>query len=143
MTLTLVSDEEMGGTKGTKYLLDRGYIAPEYVVIGEQTDNHVAIMERGMVWLNVKTIGKAAHASTPWDGINAIEKMTIFLSMIQDELSPLLMKATHSMTPPPSINVGTIKGGVKTNVVPDMCEVNIDRRLLPEETPEYAYKLAS
>ncbi len=72
--------------------------------------------------------------------MNAIEKMVKLLTDIQSEVGSKLKSMSHPMTPPPSINIGTIQGGVKTNVVPDTCEVNLDRRLLPDETPEKAEK---
>jgi len=143
MVVNPVSDEEVGGFKGTKFLLDKGQLNPDFVVIGEQTDNQIAIVEKGIMWINIKTFGRTAHASTPWEGVNAIEKMVKLLNMIQEKIGSKLKAMGHPMTPPPSMNIGTIQGGVKTNVVPDTCEVNIDRRLLPEETPEEAQKQIS
>ena len=143
MIVNPVSDEEVGGFKGTKFLLDEGQLNPDFVVIGEQTNNQIAIVEKGIMWINIKTFGRTAHASTPWEGVNAIEKMVKLLNMIQEKIGSKLKAMDHPMTPPPSMNIGTIQGGVKTNVVPDTCEVNIDRRLLPEETPEEAQKQIS
>ncbi len=39
-----------------------------------------------------------------------------------------------------TINVGVIKGGTKINIVPDYCEVEVDRRLIPGETPQIAIR---
>ncbi len=36
----------------------------------------------------------------------------------------------------PTINIGKIQGGTKVNVVPDRCEIEVDRRLLPDEKKE-------
>jgi acetylornithine deacetylase/succinyl-diaminopimelate desuccinylase-like protein len=46
----------------------------------------------------------------------------------------------HPLTPPPSINFGTIMGGIKSNMVADVCKVTIDRRTLPNEDTETALK---
>ena len=35
----------------------------------------------------------------------------------------------------PTLNVGLIKGGINTNVVPDQVVFRIDRRMIPEENP--------
>lgn len=135
-----VSDEEVGGFKGTKYVLDEGYITPDFVIIGEQTDNQIAIVEKGIMWFNIKTFGKTAHASTPWEGVSAIEKMIMLLNRVQENVGSKIKTQTHPLTPPPSMNIGMIKGGVKTNVVPDVCEVSIDRRFLPDERPSEVKK---
>jgi acetylornithine deacetylase/succinyl-diaminopimelate desuccinylase-like protein len=37
------------------------------------------------------------------------------------------------------INVGRIAGGANTNVVPDRCTIEIDRRLIPSETVDQAF----
>ncbi|MBS7252235.1 MAG: M20/M25/M40 family metallo-hydrolase, partial [Candidatus Freyarchaeota archaeon] len=61
MILNPVSDEESGGLAGAKHCLNSG-LRPDYVVVGEQTDNKIAIAEKGGVWFYVKTKGRAAHA---------------------------------------------------------------------------------
>jgi acetylornithine deacetylase/succinyl-diaminopimelate desuccinylase-like protein len=38
----------------------------------------------------------------------------------------------------PTLNVGLIKGGINTNVVPDQVVFRIDRRMIPEENPAEA-----
>ncbi|MEM3004845.1 MAG: M20/M25/M40 family metallo-hydrolase, partial [Candidatus Bathyarchaeia archaeon] len=86
----------------------------------------------------ITTEGRTAHASTPWDGINAIDKMIDLLKEINDKVVAQLKLRRHPLTPPPSLNIGLITGGVKTNVVADKCEVMIDRRILPNETIEGA-----
>jgi len=44
----------------------------------------------------------------------------------------------NSLVGNPTISVGTIFGGMKTNVVPDLCKITVDRRLLPREDAEQA-----
>jgi acetylornithine deacetylase len=36
---------------------------------------------------------------------------------------------------PPSLSVGRIEGGQSVNIVPDWCEIEVDRRLIPGEEP--------
>ncbi len=135
LILKFVSDEETGGW-GTKYILDEDYVDPDFVVIGEQTDNRIAIAEKGVIWLNIKTKGRAAHASIPWFGVSAIDNMLKLLNQIEEKITTKIKTQIHPLTPPPSINIGTIRGGIKTNVVADACEVTIDRRFLPHENPD-------
>ena len=134
-----VSEEEVGGF-GAKYVFDKGYVKPDFVIIGEQTDNHIAIAEKGVIWFNIKIFGRTAHASLSWEGVNAIEKMITLLNRIQEKVVSKIKTQRHPLTPPPSMNIGMIRGGVKTNVVPDVCEVSVDRRFLPDERPEKVIK---
>ena len=133
MTVNPVADEETGGENGVKYLLENDYLKPDMVVIGETTENNVAIMHNGLIWFEMVSKGKTAHASTG-EGINAISKMVRFLNRVEQYYSVELPKRTNPLTPPAAYNIGTIKGGVKANVVADSCEVIFDRRILPEET---------
>ena len=133
--LALVSDEETGGN-GSRFLLANGHTDADAWVIGEMTGNRVAIAEKGLIWLRIETLGRTAHASTPEKGVNAIDKMLDLLQRIRTELVPTMRVARHPLTPPGSLNIGLIEGGVQPNMVADRCSVVLDRRLLPNERPE-------
>jgi succinyl-diaminopimelate desuccinylase len=138
LTLTAVSDEEVGGIKGTEFLVDHGLLVPDHVVVGEITSNRLAVAEKGVLWLRVITHGRAAHGSTPWEGNNAIDHMVTVLVAIRDQIGTRLERMTHPLTPRPSVSVGTIRGGIATNIVADWCEATIDRRTLPNESVQEA-----
>jgi succinyl-diaminopimelate desuccinylase len=55
------------------------------------------------------------------------------LAAIEDRVGTRLAGLRHALVPPASLSLGTIRGGVATNVVPDWCEATIDRRTLPSE----------
>jgi len=133
LTLTAVSDEEVGGVKGTEFLVDRGLLTPDHVVVGEITGNRLATAEKGLLWLRIVTHGRAAHGSTPWEGSNAISHMLRVLLAIEQRVGARLAARSHPLVPPPSLSIGTIRGGIATNVVPDWCEATLDRRTLPDE----------
>jgi acetylornithine deacetylase/succinyl-diaminopimelate desuccinylase family protein len=135
LVVNLVSDEETGGGRGAAYLMANGFYSPDMVVVGEITNrNRIAIAEKGVVVYSLTTKGRAAHASTPWVGINAIDKMVKVLHRIQVRLTEALKTRPSGMLPPATINTGTIQGGVSFNVVADSCHALIDRRILPSET---------
>ncbi len=135
LVLSFVGDEETGGMKGAGYLMEKGHYSPDMVVVGEITNNNgIAVAEKGAAIYVLTTKGKTAHGSTPWVGVNAIDKMVKILSRLQTELVPALNLKESGMLPPATMNIGTIKGGVSFNVVADECEVVIDRRTLPEES---------
>ena len=139
LVVNLVSDEETGGGRGAAYLMANGFYSPDMVVVGEITNrNGIAIAEKGVVVYSLTTKGRAAHASTPWVGINAIDKMVKILHRMQGRLAEDLKTRPSGMLPPATINTGTIQGGVSFNVVADSCHALIDRRILPSETVESA-----
>jgi len=139
LVLNFVSDEETGGDNGVGYLMKHDYLSPDMVVVGEITNrNSIAISEKGVAVFSLTTRGRTAHASTPWAGINAIEKMVKILHTLQVQLIDRFDERPSGVLPPASMNVGTIQGGISFNVVADSCNVLLDRRTLPGETAKSA-----
>jgi succinyl-diaminopimelate desuccinylase len=96
-----------------------------FMIIGEPTTNRVFTAEKGVLWLELKTKGQTAHGSMPHLGVNAILHMNKLLQALQAAQIPY---ETHPLLGDFTMNVATIEGGVKTNVVPDACRVTIDTR---------------
>jgi acetylornithine deacetylase/succinyl-diaminopimelate desuccinylase family protein len=141
LLLTFVADEEVA-LKGSEHLIkNRKEIFKniKYGIMGECTDLRVRIAQKGIVQIKVKFKGKAAHGSKPELGDNAIYKATDFIQELK-RLIEQLKKRRNIILGSGTINVGTINGGTKINVVPDFCNVEIDRRIIPGETPDYAIK---
>jgi len=100
------------------------------VVVPEPTDFEVVTAHRGILWLEVKTFGKAAHSSTPELGVNAITSMKSLLAELENyeiQFQP------HKLLGKCSMSVNTITGGKEINVVPDKCSIGIDIRTLPRQ----------
>ncbi|MGH2551473.1 MAG: M20 family metallopeptidase, partial [Thermomicrobiales bacterium] len=133
IVVTAVADEEIGGPAGTRAMIEHSGIKPDYVVVGEQTMNRVAVGEKGFSGCKIVTIGKTAHGALPWEGANAIEAMAEVIVALRRELWPKLKHRTHPYFQPSAATVNLIEGGVKANVVPDRCEIYIDRRAIPGE----------
>jgi succinyl-diaminopimelate desuccinylase len=138
LQLAVVSDEETGGLQGTQWLHQQGLLATDALVVGEQTENHLAIAERVACGLDLTVFGRSAHGAMPWAGENAVLKMAKALTWMQDHLFPILEKRRHPYLPPPTLNIGKIYGGIQWNIVPERCTVELDRRLIPGETRESA-----
>ena len=132
-------DEETGGRHGARYAVENMKRKPDFVVAGEQTLNRICVGERGGAGTTVTVYGRAAHAALPWEGVHAIEGMVKILSALDTELWPKLDARRHPLFDPPSTKtISMIEGGVKQNVVPDRCQVYIDRRIVPGETSDGA-----
>jgi acetylornithine deacetylase len=94
-----------------------------------------------MVRWQCRTKGRAAHSSVPENGANAIFRMTPVLAALERYQSELAATATeHPLCGKPTLSVGTIRGGISVNTVPDSCTIEIDRRLLPNDEPENVYR---
>jgi succinyl-diaminopimelate desuccinylase len=129
LDLHLVADEELAGVHGTRVLHERGLLDQDAAVIGEPTELEIALAERGGAWVTARAHGKAAHGSQPHLGTNAIVSM----SRLVLRLPEALPEREHPLVGRPTVNVALVAGGTAPNVVPDRCEVEIDRRTVPGE----------
>jgi acetylornithine deacetylase len=116
-----------------EYFIDLG-------INGEPTSLSPIISHKGVVWFEIDFFGKAAHASVPHLGKNAIEVAAEFIVELK-KLQKILKARNYlvnSDITPPTMNVGIIHGGTKTNVIPDHVHMEIDRRIIPGETVDSA-----
>ncbi|MEM3714445.1 MAG: M20 family metallopeptidase, partial [Nitrososphaeria archaeon] len=128
----LTSNEEITGL-GTKKVLEKGFYA-DAAIVGEPSCLEVNIAHKGVARWRLITYGKSTHASTPEYGINAIYKMAKAINRLEQLAERYShYEKKHPILGYPTLNVGVIKGGTKDNIVPDFCEITIDRRLLPGE----------
>ena len=134
--LHITYDEEAGGQIGPGRLLAQGLTKPDYA-ISAGFSYSVVVAHNGCLHLEVRIEGRSAHAARPDTGVDALEAATVVLSGLY-----ALRKTyatVHSKVPGidhPTLVVGLIKGGINTNVVPDLVTLRIDRRIIPEESPE-------
>ena len=109
----------------------------------KDTGMQVATHQKGAVWFNIKINGRATHASLPSEGINAIEIANNMMQTIQDYKNEI-GKRSHTLEAIETCSITKIGGGVKENMIPDRCEVVIDRRLVPgESTSQVAKEFSS
>lgn len=148
LILTGNCDEEIGGVAGLGYLIKEGIVKAD---LGIQLDGDVhkmGLAAQGRVRYKVKTYGKSYHGQMPILGINAIEKMSnINVALTQHWREELLHrhKALPGIVLPEAIveagydkltamlNIGTINGGIQGATVPDLCEEEVLRCMLPGE----------
>jgi succinyl-diaminopimelate desuccinylase len=126
----LAADEELAGIHGTKVLWERGFLDQDACIVGEPSELQIGLAERGGAWFTATAYGKAAHGSQPHRGVNAITSMSRFLLRLPEVLPDI----EHPLTGRPTVNAALITGGSAPNVVPDRCQVEIDRRISPGET---------
>jgi acetylornithine deacetylase/succinyl-diaminopimelate desuccinylase family protein len=133
----LASGDEEGGFGGIRDWVAQGGGA-DAGIVGEATELRLVTASRGALRFKVRAKGKAAHTCTPEMGVNAITRMCRVIAAIEEELKPRLFCREHDLLGSPRITVSMIHGGRRANIVPDECEIDIDRRVLPDETRESA-----
>lgn len=141
-------DEESGGFAGVAYLAENRYLNPnrqQHVIITEpHGPGRVCLGHRGAWWFDVIAFGHIAHGSMPFQGVNAVDQMTVLLNAVNSRLRPRLRGRMTALpvAPPearhPTLNINSISGGQppdsrQTPCVADRCTVVFDRRFLPEE----------
>jgi putative selenium metabolism hydrolase len=113
-------------------LIEEEGIRPDFVVLGEPSNLQVRLGHRGRVEMRVKVWGKAAHASAPELGKNAIHNAARLIFGIE-LLAPRL--ATDPFLGQGTVAVTEIESqAASRNAVPDCCVFYIDRRLTLGET---------
>jgi acetylornithine deacetylase/succinyl-diaminopimelate desuccinylase family protein len=125
--------DEENGQCGSRALTAEGF-GGDLAIIGEPTRLHVITAQKGDVWLTLRTRGKAAHSSRPDLGVNAVHEMARVVDLLQTRYTATLAKRKHPVLGAPTVNVGMVRGGNQPNIVPDACEIGVDRRTIPGES---------
>lgn len=154
LEIHIVPDEETGGANGTKWLVENGHADNAFAcIVAEPTGSDTCeVGQKGQVRIHLSAEGKAAHGSIGnYVGENAIMKMAAVLGRLGDLRSmagsygpsqvqvladskriakeKLLAPHVEDVIDHVTVNPGVIKGGVKINMVPDLCEADIDVRI--------------
>lgn len=143
IALMIVSDEEIGGYDGTRYLVEEKGYSTDFAIASEpghaSADTfNITIAEKGLLWLKIKAEGVSCHGSRPWLGENAIEK----LMHKTGEIKKLFPETTRDDRWKTTVNIGTIKGGDITNKVAGSAELTLDIRYTEDTSiPEILEKI--
>jgi succinyl-diaminopimelate desuccinylase len=128
LVLVITAGEEIG-CEGAKYLADHKLLGEAgAIVVAEPTGNYPFIGHKGLAWFEVETFGVTAHGSMPDVGENAIVKMADVIRDLDRFRFPV---ESHPVMGKPTMNVGTIRGGLNTNSVPDEARITLDTRSVP------------
>jgi acetylornithine deacetylase/succinyl-diaminopimelate desuccinylase family protein len=128
--MTAVVDEE-DSSRGAKKMIEN--LAGDYGIVGEPTNCLIAPCHKGSIRPVICIEGKTAHASLPHQGVNAIEGAGVFIIAMR-KLIEKLTEIKHPLLGSPTATITKIAGGIKENIVPDHCEMIIDRRMVPGES---------
>jgi len=126
-----VVDEE-NTQKGTKDLLNKGILA-DYSIVSEPSDLKVVTTCKGDMDIGIYIKGKAAHASVPEKGLNAIYLASKIVLELEKYSNDLKKTNNHPLLGNPTLVVGKIRGGEGPSIVAGSCDLRLDRRLLPND----------
>lgn len=115
-------EEEVSGKEGIESVLSE--LPPITLgIVGEPTEMHPAIAEKGLMVLDVVSYGKAGHAARN-EGVNAIYKALDDISWFKD----FKFDKESPMLGPVKMSVTQINAGTQHNVIPDRCSFVVDIR---------------
>lgn len=122
---------EEAGMLGAGAMVERRALAgSRYLVVGEPSGLDVFIAEKGVLWVELRALGRTAHGSMPWLGINAVSYLARLIPRL--EAYPFAY-AESDLLGKPSLSVNAMHGGAKTNVVPDVARASLDLRTVPSQ----------
>jgi len=137
LVFAATADEESGSVCGLLPLVRTGLLKVDAAVVLDADDFDVIITQKGLIHVTVTIEGKKAHGAYPWRGINAIDRSIVMLTEMRafmDRLSRAYAGKDRYLRPP-TMNIGTIRGGDKVNVVAGRCVFELDFRFLPGMDP--------
>ncbi|MBA4137072.1 MAG: hypothetical protein C0518_07130 [Opitutus sp.] len=105
------------------------------IVVGEPTALRPIVAHNGALRWRTITRGVAAHSADPSRGRSAIREMMTVLTRLEEQFVPLATRA-FPLTGCAAASINTIRGGTASNIIPDRCEITVDRRLVPGESAE-------
>ncbi len=129
--LAAVADEEFASL-GTADIIER--YAVEGAIVAEPTQMQLCLAHKGFIWLEVETVGRAAHGSRFEDGIDANMRMGRFLTELDKLEQTLRQQPGHPLVGPPSLHAAKLEGGTEWSAYAARCRLQIERRTIPGET---------
>jgi acetylornithine deacetylase len=110
--------------------------AADAAVVTEPTDLQIGIGHKGFAWLEIETMGRAAHGSRPRDGRDAIFRMGRVLQRLETLDRTLQSRPPHPLIGTGSLHASIIDGGRELSSYPDHCRLQLERRTVVGETDE-------
>jgi acetylornithine deacetylase len=137
VVLAATVDEEYLG-RGITHFIERWDPRHRIVgaIVGLPTQLRLVIGHKGAIRFTIRTIGRGAHSAQPWEGDNAIERMNTVMDFMRDQIATELNRVRHPLVGQPTIVTTGIAGGRGGNVVPDECELTLNRWTVPGEDAE-------
>ena len=130
VVMAVSAEEEISGRDGLEILVPEMPVI-EFAIVGEPTQMHLAVAEKGLLVLDCIAHGKSGHAARD-EGENALYKAVKDITWFQNYKFP---KVSENLGPI-KMSVTMINAGTQHNVVPDTCKFTVDIRVTEQYTLE-------
>jgi len=139
------TDEEIGFYPGIRYLTEHGYVKGTIFCMDFTIEPIILMGAAGNLDVNIETIGRSSHSGLSFLGVNALEEIIPILvelkklkEIVEERQSKDIpgfprMKTAETRNMSPLFNLNVIKSGEKSSIIPDICRLIIDRRVIPDE----------
>lgn len=139
------TDEKLGFYPGIRYLAEQGYIKGTLFSMDYSVEPIILMGSAGDLNIEIQTIGRSSHSGLSILGVNALEEMVpilVELKTLKEKVESRQSKdipgfpdaqtgKKRNLTP--LFNLNIIKSGEKSNIIPDICSLMINRRIIPDE----------
>lgn len=129
--LAAVADEEYASIGMVEVLK---HYTTDAAIVTEPTEMDICLAHKGFMWLEVETIGRAAHGSRFDLGVDANMRMGRFLAELDRLEQDLRSREGHRLVGPPSLHAALLAGGTALSAYAARCKLQIERRTIPGET---------
>ncbi|MFM8414467.1 MAG: M20/M25/M40 family metallo-hydrolase [Planctomycetota bacterium] len=111
---------------------------PALAIVAEPTELDLVVVHKGSLKWRIRVHGRACHGAFPEQGQNALYAAARASLAIEALALELRGRFPDHPCGPPTLSLGTLHGGTGVNLVPDVAVLEVDRRILPEESPAAA-----
>ena len=125
--LLFVVDEEMGSLGARAANAHPRAHECRYVVVGEPTDNKLAVGCKGSLRVALRTEGTGGHSAYPERGTSAVDGLLDVLDDVRTGAWP-----RDEFFGDTSVNIGIIAGGTRTNVLATEARADLHVRLVTD-----------
>jgi acetylornithine deacetylase/succinyl-diaminopimelate desuccinylase-like protein len=128
---------ETGRHDAAKFILENDALGARSAIIGLGTSNRICLGNKGRIDVEILVRGKSAHSSMPEKGVNAVDGFR----RVMERLDRLPLGTGHPGLGSATLTVTQVRSGPDiSHTIPDVCCAVLDRRLLPGEDPDAAFR---
>ena len=143
--IALSYDEEVGCIGVRSLIKDLSEIGLKTAgcIVGEPTLMQPIIAHKGSHRFRCCVTGREAHSSYTTQGVNSIEyaaRIIVYIRQMADRLAQLETRDYAFTVPFSTMQTGTIKGGLASNIVPKDCEFQFESRTIPGASADRLYQ---
>ncbi|TFG14946.1 MAG: M20 family peptidase [Promethearchaeota archaeon] len=142
------TDEEIGIWPGVRYLKEKNYIKGFVFCMDTIINPIILVGHAGNLNVTVETIGRSCHSGMNFLGVNALEEMVPIMEELLQLKKTVEVRESidipgvrpsetgERMNMTPMFNLNIIRSGEKENIIPNLCTLTINRRVIPDEDIE-------